>query len=104
MPGNLRNPAGFRLRAWASTRELTSPPDSEQATGAARPGPQRGGGVRVLAGYGCVGVAVLLVVAGAAFGVSPHTASAALHGISAWLSNDRPGSVTQVNGSSGRAD
>jgi hypothetical protein len=60
--------------------------------------------VRGLAGSVCVAVAVLLVVVGAAFGVSPHSASAALHGITAWLANDRPGSVTQANGASGRAD
>lgn len=104
MPGNLRNPAGFRLRAWSSTRELTSPPGAEPADAAARPVRSRGSGVRGLAGYGCVGIAVLLVVAGAAFGISPHTASAALHDVTAWLANDRPGSVTQVNGLSGRAD
>lgn len=104
MPANLRNPAGFRLRAWSSTRELTSPPEAEPADGAGRPVRSRGSGVRGLAGYGCVGIAVLLVVAGAAFGISPHSASAALHDVTAWLANDRPGSVTQVNGLSGRAD
>jgi hypothetical protein len=104
MPGDLRNHVGFRLRAWSSTRELTSPRESEPSVSAARPRRCHGGGVRALAGYGCVAVAVLLVVAGAAFGASPHGATAALHDVAAWLANDRPGSVTQVNGLSGRAD
>src|SRR5260221_10713829 len=88
MPGNLRNPVAFRLRAWASTRELTSPPDAaEPTTGPGRP---RDSGLRGLAGYGCVGVAALLVIAGAAFGASPHSASAALHDAEAWLAHARP--------------
>jgi Fibronectin type III domain len=95
-------PPAFRLRAWASTRELTSPPDAaEPIKGSGKP---PGSGLHGLAGYGCVAVAVLLVIVGAAFGAGPHDASAALHGVEAWLTNDGPGSVTRVNGLSGRAD
>jgi hypothetical protein len=96
MPDGLDRPA--RLRPWASTRELTVPPDGSRPAKAMRRG------WRGLTGYGCIALAVAVVIAGAAFGASPHRVLAAVHGVTAWLANDTQGSVTQANGLSGRAD
>lgn len=96
MPDGPGRPA--RLRPWASTRELTVPPDE----GGPAKAPRRGW--RGLTGYGCIALAVAVVIAGAAFGASPHRVLAAVHGVTAWLANDSQGSVTQANGLSGRAD
>lgn len=96
MPEEPGRPA--RLRPWVSTRELTAPPD------ASGPGRTVRRGWRGLTGYGCIALAVAVVIAGAAFGASPHRVLAAVHGVSAWLANDSQGSVTRANGLSGRAD
>ena len=96
MPDEPGRPA--RLRPWLSTRELTVPPDQEPA------GKARRRGWRGLTGYGCIAMAVVVVVAGAAFGANPHRVLAAVHGVTAWLANDSQGSVTRANGLSGRAD
>jgi Fibronectin type III domain len=105
MPDGPGRPA--RLRPWASTRELTVPPDrsgpgSGTGSGAATMTTRRGW--RGLTGYGCIALTVAIVIAGAAFGASPHRVLAAVHGVTAWLANDSQGSVTQANGLSGRAD
>ena len=97
MPDGPGRPA--RLRPWASTRELTVPPDG---SGPAKATTRRGW--RGLTGYGCIALAVAIVIAGAAFGASPHRVLAAVHGVTAWLANDSQGSVTRANGLSGRAD
>jgi hypothetical protein len=99
MPDGPGRPA--RLRPWASTRELTVPPDGSGPAKATRRGRS---GWRGLTGYGCIALAVAVVIAGAAFGASPHRVLAAVHGVTAWLANDSQGSVTQASGLSGRAD
>jgi hypothetical protein len=58
---------------------------------------------RVLSGS-VVGTAVGALVAGVVFAVAPNAATAALHQVSAWLTDDRTGSVVQVDGLTGKAD
>lgn len=93
-----RRPGPARLRPWASTRELTVPPEQ---SGPGRPARR---GWRGLTGYGCIALATVVVIAGAAFGASPHRVLAAVHDVNAWLASNSQGSVTRVNGLSGRAD
>jgi hypothetical protein len=47
---------------------------------------------------------ILAVVAIGVLGVAPHTASTLLHQVTAWLANDKQGSVTQASGLDGRPD
>jgi Bacterial SH3 domain/Fibronectin type III domain len=90
-----------RLRPWASTKELTNPPDADAVPGA---GARTSHQVRRLTGYGFIALVSGLVLAAAALGASPNSALATLHGVTAWLANDGNGSVISANGLSGQPD
>ena len=95
----------------APTGELASlaalgAPSGHGAARAGSGGPEAGRGGRrgTFLSVLTIGTVVAVLAAAAVFAAVPKTAGAVLHGVSAWLSDQRTGSVVQVDGLTGKAD